>query len=148
MDEICPIKLPAEQKHLTQILHPEKQLPLRLRSSKFCNCLTLVNTYSYLYASIFWRAVRSKLTHWRLWSLWAGRKQWFAPILNISVSGLFDFFFFFKCLTLQHLLELVTTLKLENRTHKQRYRFLNGTHLVGEVKNLQEQTQDILNTWS
>lgn len=83
------------KKHLTQILHPEKQLPLRLRSSKFCNCLTLINTYSYLHASIFWRAIRSKLTHWRLWSLWAERKQWFAPILHISVSGLLDFIFLF-----------------------------------------------------
>lgn len=147
MDEICPIKLPAEQKHLTQILHPEKQLPLRLRSSKFCNCLTLINTYSYLYASIFWRAVRSKLTHWRLWSL-SWEKAMICTYLAHFCFRITWFFFFFKCLTLQHLLELVTTLKLENRTHKQRYRFLNGTHLVGEVKNLQEQTQDILNTWS
>lgn len=42
MDEFCPIKLPAEQKHLLQVPHSEKQLPCKLSSSKFCSCLTLL----------------------------------------------------------------------------------------------------------
>lgn len=123
------------KKHLTQILHPEKQLPLRLRSSKFCNCLTLINTficmqvYSEGLSDPSWPI--EDFGHSELRE--SNDLHLSCTFLFQDYSTLFFYFIFFKCLTLQHLLELVITLKLENRTHKQRYRFLNGTHLVGEV---------------